>query len=71
MLAGFRSSLKLNPAKPDTLAAYGYGLANMEGDVEGAQEMYKRALAADPKHVLALTNYALLLRDRSFQNPKS
>ena len=35
-------------------------------DIDGAEYMYKRALAADANHALTLASYARLLRDERF-----
>ncbi|OQR96231.1 tetratricopeptide repeat protein [Achlya hypogyna] len=44
-----------------TLVAYAFYLEHYVQDVRGAADIYERVLAVDPRHVLAIGNYAMLL----------
>jgi Tfp pilus assembly protein PilF len=52
------------PEDATNLAAYGSFLENTIGDLTRAEEMYRKALKSDPKHYVALRNYATFLEKK-------
>ena len=46
-----------------SLVDYAWLLENVRGDYDRAEEMYKRAIEADPDHANNLGNYAVFLKN--------
>ena len=67
LVLGLRSGLRLNPQHVETLATYGAMLHMVQNDVDGAEYMFKRALAVEADDPLTLAAYARLLRDERLE----
>jgi Tfp pilus assembly protein PilF len=63
--AYWKARLLDNPNDADTYSNYGGYLADKEHDDVGAEKIYLKALEINPKHTMALNNFAQLRRRQS------
>ena len=54
----FKTAIMINPVSPDALCGYAT-LKLHNSNRDGAQELYKRALLANPLHAPSLSRYKL------------
>ena len=61
----FKLAIEANPNNAIALGAYALFLITVRGDADQAQDMYQRAINADPQHANNLANYAQILFAKS------
>jgi Tfp pilus assembly protein PilF len=55
--------LRANPLRADTLQNFALFLETRRRDADTAEQLYQRAITLSPRHYVALTNFAVFLKN--------